>query len=106
MLLSDVDLKSYTDAAYHNEELKSLTRYRFEKVQERAKLKQSVSRLVTILFPELEQLVPILHIASVYSLLSEYGKLISYTFKGTTASDLRIVLNDDRVGVAEVKIND
>ena len=26
MLLSDVDLKSYTDTAYHNEELKSLTR--------------------------------------------------------------------------------
>ena len=64
--------KSYTDTAYHNEELKSLTRYRFEKVQERAKLKQSVSRLVTILFPELEKLVPSLHIASVYSLLSEY----------------------------------
>ena len=42
MLLSDVDLKSYTDTAYHNEELKSLTRYRFEKVQERAKLKQSI----------------------------------------------------------------
>ena len=40
MLLSDVDLKSYTDIAYHNEELKSLTRYRFDKVQERAKLKQ------------------------------------------------------------------
>ena len=54
MLLSDVDLKSYTDTAYHNEELKSLTRYRFDKVRERAKLKQSVSRLVTILFPELE----------------------------------------------------
>ena len=32
MLLSDVDLKSYTDTAYHNEELKSLTRYRFDKV--------------------------------------------------------------------------
>lgn len=44
---------------------------------------------------------------TVYSgTVSEYGKLISYTFKGTTASDLRIVLNDDRVGVAEVKIND
>ena len=54
MLLSDVDLKSYTDIAYHNEELKSLTRYRFDKVQERAKLKQSVSRLATILFPELD----------------------------------------------------
>ena len=38
MLMSDVDLKSYTDTAYHNEELKSLTRYRFNKVQERAKL--------------------------------------------------------------------
>ena len=71
-LLSDVDLKSYTDTAYHNEELKSLTRYRFDKVRERAKLKQSVSRLVTILFPELEKLVPSLHIASVYALLSEY----------------------------------
>ena len=53
MLMSDVDLKSYTDTAYHNEELKSLTRYRFNKVQERAKLKQSVARLVNILFPEL-----------------------------------------------------
>jgi hypothetical protein len=72
MLLSDVDLKSYTDTAYHNEELKSLTRYRFNKVQERAKLKQSVSRLVTILFPELEKLVPTLHMASVYGLLKEY----------------------------------
>ncbi|WP_297677392.1 glycoside hydrolase family 3 N-terminal domain-containing protein [uncultured Bacteroides sp.] len=42
---------------------------------------------------------------TVYSgTVSEYGKLISYTFKGTTASDLRIVLNDDRVGVAEVKL--
>ena len=63
--------KSYSDTSYHNEELKSLTRYRFDKVQERAQLKQSVSRLVTILFPELEKLVPTLHMASVYALLSE-----------------------------------
>ena len=69
MLMSDVDLKSYTDTVYHNEELKSLTRYRFDKVRERAKLKQSVSRLVTILFPELEKLVSSLHSASVYALL-------------------------------------
>ena len=72
MLMSDLDLKSYTDTSYHNEELKSLTRYRFDKVRERAKLKQSVSRLVTILFPELEKLVPTLHMASVYALLSEF----------------------------------
>ena len=72
MLMSDVDLKSYTATAYHNEELKSLTRYRFGKVQERAELKQSVSRLVNILFPELETLVPSLHMASVYAVLSEF----------------------------------
>lgn len=43
---------------------------------------------------------------TVYSgTVSEYGKLISYPFKGTTASDLRIVLNDDRVSIAEVKFN-
>ena len=72
MLMSDVDLKSYTDTAYHNEELKSLTRYRFGKVNERAKLKTSVSRLVNILFPELESLVPTLHMASVYAMLSEF----------------------------------
>ena len=71
MLMSDVDLKSYTDTVYHNEELKSLTRYRFDKVNERAKLKTSISRLVCILFPELEKLVPSLHGASVYALLSE-----------------------------------
>jgi len=72
MLASDVNLKSYTDTAYHNEELKSLTRYRFDKVKERAKLKQAISRLVTILFPELERLVPTLHLASVYALLGEF----------------------------------
>ena len=72
MLLSDAGLKPYTDTAYHNEELKSLTRYRFDKVKERAQLRQSVSRLVCILFPELEKLVPKLHMASVYALLSEF----------------------------------
>lgn len=72
MLMSDVNLKSYSDTSYHNEELKSLTRYRFDKVKERAKLKTSISRLVTILFPELEKLVPTLHMASIYALLSEF----------------------------------
>ena len=72
MLLSDAGLKPYTDIAYHNEELKSLTRYRFDKVKERAKLKSSVSRLVCILFPELEKLVPTLHTASVYTLLEKF----------------------------------
>jgi len=72
MLLSDAGLKPYTNTAYNNEELKSLTRYRFDKVKERAKLKSSISRLVCILFPELEKLVPTLHMASVYALLEEF----------------------------------
>ena len=73
MLMSDVNLKSYSETSYHNEELKSLTRYRFDKVKERAKLKTSVSRLVCILFPELEKLVPTLHMASVHAMLSEFS---------------------------------
>lgn len=72
MMMSDMNLKSYSNTSYHNEELKSLTRYRFDKVKERAKLKTSVSRLVCILFPELEKLVPSLHMVSIYALLAEF----------------------------------
>ena len=72
MLSSGMVLTSYSETSYHMEELKSLTRYRFDKVRERAKLKQSLSRLVTILFPELEKLVPTLHTKSVYALFAEF----------------------------------
>ena len=72
MLMSDVALKPYTDTSYHNEELKSLSRYRFTKVKERSKLKTSVSRLVQILFPELEKIVCTIHMSSIYHLLEEY----------------------------------
>lgn len=37
--------------------------------------------------------------------VSKFNEWMSYTFKGTTASDLRILLNSDGLGVAEVKIN-
>lgn len=44
---------------------------------------------------------------TVYSgTVSQYGELISYPFKGATASDLRILLNDDRVGIAEVVLKE
>ena len=72
MLLSDENLKPYSDILYHNEELKSLTRYRFDKVRERAALKNSIARLVNILFPEIEKLVPTLHMKSIYALLLEF----------------------------------
>ena len=108
MMMSDMNLKSYSDTSYHNEELKSLTRYRFDKVRERAKLKSSVSRLVCILFPELEKLVPTLHMASVYALLSEFpgadavaaahltrlSNLLSESSKGRYGKDTAIMFRE------------
>ena len=72
MIMSDVSLLPYSDRLYHSEDLKSLTRYRFDKVSDRARLKQSVARLVSILFPELEKLVSTIHGKAVYELLSEF----------------------------------
>ncbi len=108
MLMSDVNLKSYSDTSYHNEELKSLTRYRFDKVKERSALKVSISRLVCILFPELEKLVPTLHMASVYALLYEYpsamevasshltrlSNLLGRVSKGHYRKDFAIIIRD------------
>jgi len=96
MLMSDVGLKPYTDTAYHNEELKSLTRYRFDKVKERAKLKQSVARLVCILFPELQKLVPTLHMASVYALLEELPG--AHQIAAAHLTHLKTVLHDASKG--------
>lgn len=96
MLMSDVGLKPYTDTAYHNEELKSLTRYRFDKVKERAQLKQSVARLVCILFPELEKLVPTLHMASVYALLEELPG--AHQVASAHLTHLKAVLHDASKG--------
>ena len=96
MLMSDVDLKPYSNELYHNEELKSLSRYRFDKVQERAKLKSSVSRLVNILFPELEKLFCIIHLSTVYQLLSEYPGA-SY-IANTNLNDLSLLLSSSSNG--------
>ena len=96
MLMSDVGLKPYTDTAYHNEELKSLTRYRFDKVKERAELKSSIARLVCILFPELEKLVSTLHLASVYALLSEFPG--AYQIADAHLTRLKTLLQDASKG--------
>ena len=106
MMMSDMNLKPYSDTSYHNEDLKSLTRYRFDKVKERAKLKISVSRLVCILFPELEKLAPTLHMASIYDLLSEFpsavaaahltrlSNLLSESSKGRYGKDTAVMFRD------------
>ncbi len=65
-------LKPYSQSSYHVRELKSLTRYRFSLVQDCARLKSSYARLCVILFPELEKMVPSLHMASIYALLAEF----------------------------------
>lgn len=72
MLISDNMLQPYTTQAYHIEELKSLTRYRFARVQERSKLKTSITRLVNTLFPELETAFSSLYGTCVSELLYEY----------------------------------
>ena len=71
-LLRTERLAPYSHSSYQIRELKSLTRYRLSLVQKRAVLKSSYARLCVILFPELEKLVPTLHGASVYALLSEF----------------------------------
>ena len=73
IIMSDVNLNS--NISYHNEEQKSLTHYCFDKVKELTKLKSSIPRLVCIMFPEQEKLVPSLHMASIYALLSEFPSI-------------------------------
>ena len=65
MLVTDKTLRPYTGTSYYSEELKSLTRYRFDLIQRRAKLKTSITRLVNIVFPKLEGLVPTPHMNTV-----------------------------------------
>ena len=72
MLLTKNGSETYSLQAYQNEELKSLTRYRFDKVNQRSKLKQSLCRLITILFPELESALSTLHSDSIYAMLLKY----------------------------------
>ncbi len=75
ILMSNTQLKPYSKKEFENEDLKSLTRYRFKMISERAKLRQSVSRLVVILFPELEKLVSTLHLKLIYAILSKYSSV-------------------------------
>lgn len=37
--------------------------------------------------------------------VDKYNEFINYSFKGTTASDLRILLNSDKVAISEVKLS-
>ena len=78
MLVSE-NLKPYIPVSYHISELKSLTRHRFRLIKEVARFKTSISRLVTIVFPEFPQIVSSLYHKSSLALLYELPstKLIS-----------------------------
>lgn len=70
-ILQTQKLTPYAPVSYHSQELKSLTRYRFRLVDDCSKLKVSFSRLMTIIFPELEPIVKNLQVNSVYHLMKE-----------------------------------
>lgn len=72
MLMSELNLKPYSKTSYHISELKSLTRYRSRKVQERALLRTDISRLVNILFPEIETAFSSVHTATAYTVLKTF----------------------------------
>lgn len=66
------DYRPYVPVSYHLTELKSLTRHRYRLVGERAKFKVSITRLVDILFPELNEFVWSIHQKSAYELLKAF----------------------------------
>lgn len=70
MLITD-NLKPYSNLSYHISELKSLVRHRFRLIEERSKFKISLSRLITIVFPELEKIVWSISQNSILYLLNE-----------------------------------
>lgn len=66
------EFKSYSPLSYPIKELKTLTRHRYRLIQDQARLKISITRLVQILFPELPNLFWSIHQKSSYELLKRY----------------------------------
>lgn len=71
-LLISANFKSYLLPSYHISKLKSLVRYRFRLIGILTPCKISLSRLITIIFPELHKLVSSTDQNSVLQLLLKY----------------------------------
>ena len=71
-MLVDCNLKPYLSLSYHIVELKSLIRSRFRIIQQRSKAKIQLSRLVTIIFSELEKNVWSISQKSILELLFNF----------------------------------
>lgn len=72
LMLSSSDAKPHLDLSYHVVELKSLTRYRSRLKDQLARFKISLSRIVDIIFPELEDCVYSINQKSTLALLYEF----------------------------------
>lgn len=70
-ILTHPEQKCYTQRAQHISELKSLTRYRRNRIKDRARYKTAIRKLITIVFPEMEDLFCSMHSKAVYALLTE-----------------------------------
>ena len=78
-ILMTQNLKPYVPISYHKKELKSLTRYRFRLVKDCSQLKLSFARLINLIFPELESIVPQIQLNSIYQsgqYLSSHAKMV------------------------------
>lgn len=66
------EFEPFTIKSYHISELKSLTRYRQSLVSDRSRLKNSVKRLINILFPEYDEMFSDIHGETSYAILTEF----------------------------------
>ncbi len=72
LMLHSSNYNSYYDISYHLQDLKSLSRHRYRLKSQSSKLKISLTRLITIMFPELPSVVHSIHQASTYALLENF----------------------------------
>lgn len=95
MLRSGSGFKPLSIIPYNRDELKGLTRYRSVLVQERTKKKISLKRLITIMFPELEQIFRNIQIKTVQDLLIAYPG-INYLKKSHISHLTKLVFKASR----------
>ena len=74
------NLKPYIPVSYHKKELKSLARYRFRLVKDCSQLNLSFARLINLIFPKLESIVPQIQANSIHpsgQYLSSHAKMVT-----------------------------
>lgn len=67
-----VGFNPYTTLVYHNDEIKSLTRYKRDLIRERATCKTKLARIIGLSFPELKEIFPTLSSPTVCRLLAVF----------------------------------